>query len=108
MIITQEAQGQPLPSGRHLLTVPVEKSEEGALRPLPFAERQHSLLCEELKHLYTAITRAKNNGATSLYALLCRFAFLALGTSHTLYCQARTVSIGMSASCHLHMVASVI
>ena len=68
----QEAQGQPLPSGRHLLTVPVEKGEEGALRPLPFDERQHSLLCEELKHLYTAITRAKNNGETTYHALLCQ------------------------------------
>ncbi len=26
----------------------------------PFDESQHKLLCEELKHLYTAVTRAKN------------------------------------------------
>ena len=52
-----------MPSGRRLLDVPLERGEEGALRPLPFDERQHVVLCEELKHLYTAITRAKNNGA---------------------------------------------
>jgi superfamily I DNA/RNA helicase len=33
----------------------------GALRSLQFSENKHVLLCEELKHLYTAITRAKNN-----------------------------------------------
>lgn len=59
----QEASGVALPNGRKLVDVAVEKSEEGALRPLPFDERQHVVLCEELKHLYTAITRAKNNGA---------------------------------------------
>lgn len=34
----------------------------GVLRALPFDESQHALLSEELKHLYTAVTRAKNNG----------------------------------------------
>eukprot|EP00775_Hariotina_reticulata_P001454 gene1454-1796_t len=33
----------------------------GWLRPLEFKPEQHSLLCEELKHLYVAVTRAKNN-----------------------------------------------
>lgn len=59
----QEASGKALPNGRKLVDVTLERSEEGALRPLPFDERQHVVLCEELKHLYTAITRAKNNGA---------------------------------------------
>ncbi|KAK9827525.1 hypothetical protein WJX74_008224 [Apatococcus lobatus] len=31
------------------------------LRPLRFDPVRHVILCEELKHLYTAITRAKNN-----------------------------------------------
>ena len=44
------------------MKIPVAKGEESALRMLPFDEHQHVLLCEELKHLYTAITRAKNNG----------------------------------------------
>lgn len=60
----QEAEGKMLPGGRKLVEVAIEKGEEGALRMLPFDERQHVLLCEELKHLYTAITRAKNNGMT--------------------------------------------
>ncbi|KAI3424745.1 hypothetical protein D9Q98_008134 [Chlorella vulgaris] len=34
---------------------------KGALRPLDFDQGQHKMLCEELKHLYTAITRAKNS-----------------------------------------------
>ena len=29
--------------------------------PQKFDPGQHKLLCEELKHLYTAITRAKNS-----------------------------------------------
>ena len=38
----------------------------GYLRPLAFDAAKHTALCEELKHLYTAITRAKCNvGACS-------------------------------------------
>lgn len=36
----------------------------GLLRALPFDPMQHALLSEELKHLYTAITRAKSNGGS--------------------------------------------
>ena len=38
-----------------------EAVRSGALRPLPFDPVQHVVLGEELKHLYTAITRAKSN-----------------------------------------------
>ena len=41
--------------------VDVEPGEEGHLRPLVFDDRSHVLLSEELKHLYTALTRAKGN-----------------------------------------------
>lgn len=41
--------------------VEVDEGDEGHLRPLVFDPRAHVLLSEELKHLYTAITRAKNN-----------------------------------------------
>ena len=34
----------------------------GMLRPLEFSERAHQIMCEELKHLYTAITRARCRG----------------------------------------------
>ena len=35
------------------------KEVKGMLRPLEFSERDHQILCEELKTLYTAITRAR-------------------------------------------------
>ena len=38
-----------------------EAVRSGALRPLPFDPVHHVVLGEELKHLYTAITRAKSN-----------------------------------------------
>ena len=44
-----------------LQQVDVDPAEEGFLRPLAFDDRAHVLLSEELKHLYTALTRAKNN-----------------------------------------------
>ncbi|KAK9807285.1 hypothetical protein WJX73_007725 [Symbiochloris irregularis] len=50
-----------LPTGLPLQEVDVNESDEGHLRPLAFDARAHVLLSEELKHLYTAITRAKNN-----------------------------------------------
>ena len=37
------------------------ENQDADLRPLTFDPLRHSILCEELKHLYTAITRAKNN-----------------------------------------------
>jgi hypothetical protein len=52
------------------LQVEVEPGERGYLRPAKFDEKAHSILSEELKHLYTAITRAKNN-VRSPYARLC-------------------------------------
>ncbi len=39
----------------------VDMEAEADLRPLRFDPLRHGMLCEELKHLYTAITRAKNN-----------------------------------------------
>ncbi|KAG2432292.1 hypothetical protein HYH02_013015 [Chlamydomonas schloesseri] len=39
----------------------VAPADPGAVRPLEFNEGAHVVLAEELKHLYTAITRAKNN-----------------------------------------------
>ncbi len=39
----------------------LERVAGGDLRPLEFNAAGHVLLAEELKHLYTAITRAKNN-----------------------------------------------
>lgn len=40
---------------------PSELGLSGArLDGLPFDDSQHKLLCEELKHLYTAVTHAKN------------------------------------------------
>ncbi|KAL4457799.1 hypothetical protein ABPG75_012664 [Micractinium tetrahymenae] len=53
---------EALPFGKPLLDVdPAEVGMAGArLAALPFDETQHKLLCEELKHLYTAVTRAKN------------------------------------------------
>ncbi|GIL57207.1 hypothetical protein Vafri_12407, partial [Volvox africanus] len=39
----------------------VTPPDPGSVRPLNFDERSHVLLAEELKHLYTALTRAKNN-----------------------------------------------
>ncbi|GIL86670.1 hypothetical protein Vretifemale_14923 [Volvox reticuliferus] len=39
----------------------VTPPDPGSVRPLNFNERSHVLLAEELKHLYTALTRAKNN-----------------------------------------------
>ncbi|KAK9820310.1 hypothetical protein WJX72_008781 [[Myrmecia] bisecta] len=54
-------EGGATPHGQPLHQVAAEPREEGALRRLEFDPRTHVLLCEELKHLYTAITRAKNN-----------------------------------------------
>lgn len=42
------------------------KEEEGFLRPVPFEKTSHVLLQEELKHLYTAVTRAKSNVRASI------------------------------------------
>ncbi|KXZ49100.1 hypothetical protein GPECTOR_23g31 [Gonium pectorale] len=39
----------------------VTPPDPGAVRTLEFDDRAHVLLAEELKHLYTALTRAKNN-----------------------------------------------
>lgn len=39
----------------------VAPEEKGYLRKIPFEPSQCILLCEELKHLYTATTRAKRN-----------------------------------------------
>eukprot|EP00887_Chlorella_sp_A99_P006107 scaffold22.g6107.t1 len=55
-----------LPTKRHLLdpgaaAKGIGELGKGPLRPLPFDPAAHKLLCEELKHLYTAITRAKNS-----------------------------------------------
>ncbi len=36
-------------------------ADPGAVRTLEFDPKRHVVLAEELKHLYTAITRAKNN-----------------------------------------------
>ena len=62
----QEAAGEELPGKQPLVEVGEVVREGGILRALPFDESQHALLCEELKHLYTAITRAKNNGELGL------------------------------------------
>lgn len=42
-------------------TAQVAPTDPGAVRPLELNEGTHVVLAEELKHLYTAITRAKNN-----------------------------------------------
>jgi len=61
-IENDEAAPKKLPSGKTLKEVPEDpRLPQGALRTLQFEESKHVLLCEELKHLYTAITRAKNN-----------------------------------------------
>lgn len=39
----------------------MDPSDQGHLRPLAFDGQAHVMLSEELKHLYTALTRAKNN-----------------------------------------------
>lgn len=62
----QEVAGEELPGKQPLVEVGEVVREGGILRALPFDESQHALLCEELKHLYTAITRAKNNGELGL------------------------------------------
>ena len=36
-----------------------DKDVAGMLRPLEFNEQAHQILCSELKHLYTAVTRAR-------------------------------------------------
>jgi hypothetical protein len=43
-----------------------------ALRPLKFDPAEHVVLAEELKHLYTAITRAKNNVRNACAAVVSR------------------------------------
>ena len=48
-------------SGHCYNVQPVAPADAGAVRPMAFDERQHVQLAEELKHLYTALTRAKNN-----------------------------------------------
>ncbi len=50
-----------LPVGWKLGPVDADNTAEsaGALRPLPFDDRQHALLRDELRQLYVAITRAK-------------------------------------------------
>jgi len=42
-----------------MVAVQSDKSVAGMLRPLEFNEQAHQILCSELKHLYTAITRAR-------------------------------------------------
>ena len=39
----------------------MDSTDKGALRVARATEQPDVLLCEELKHLYTALTRAKNN-----------------------------------------------
>jgi ATP-dependent exoDNAse (exonuclease V) beta subunit len=41
--------------------VEVDPIDKGALRVARSADQHDVLLCEELKYLYTALTRAKNN-----------------------------------------------
>jgi hypothetical protein len=43
------------------LQVEVDPIDKGALRVARSADQHDVLLCEELKYLYTALTRAKNN-----------------------------------------------
>ena len=66
MLPPQAAAGETLPGGQPLVDLGEVLDGGGALRALPFDESQHALLSEELKHLYTAITRAKNNGARTM------------------------------------------
>jgi hypothetical protein len=51
-----------LPTSARLTPVAAAEADVAAgwLRPLAFDQQQHSLLCEELKHLYVGLTRAKN------------------------------------------------
>lgn len=57
------AQADGLSGDGHVYTLQqVTPPDPGAVRPLAFdPDGGHVLLAEELKHLYTAITRAKNN-----------------------------------------------
>jgi hypothetical protein len=50
-----------LPPGRSLTSVSIDPNIAHVLRPVAFNPAQHAILSEELKHLYTAMTRAKNN-----------------------------------------------
>ncbi len=59
----QAEEGQALPGNMSLVEVAADATER-ALRPLPFDAARHVLLSEELKHLYTACTRAKKNGVS--------------------------------------------
>jgi len=49
------------PEQQRFLEMEINRSKKGHLRMEQFDDRKHVLLCEELKHLYTAVTRAKNN-----------------------------------------------
>ncbi|DBA81851.1 TPA: hypothetical protein ACH3X1_007570 [Trebouxia sp. C0004] len=58
----EETQGaRKLPAGTPLVDVEVDPIDKGALRVARAADQHDVLLCEELKYLYTALTRAKNN-----------------------------------------------
>ncbi|KAL0051259.1 hypothetical protein WJX82_004398 [Trebouxia sp. C0006] len=58
----EETQGpRKLPAGTPLVDVEVDAIDKGALRVARSADQHDVLLCEELKYLYTALTRAKNN-----------------------------------------------
>ena len=39
----------------------------GMLRALEFSDREHQILCDELKHLYTAVTRARGRLGACLW-----------------------------------------
>jgi hypothetical protein len=70
LAVFQEAAQEVLPGGRQLVDLKAGSTDLGGiLRALPFDESQHALLSEELKHLYTAVTRAKNNGADIAFAV---------------------------------------
>ncbi|CAD7695958.1 unnamed protein product [Ostreobium quekettii] len=59
--LEKQSGAENLPGGMPLVDVQVDDAERGHIRVVEFDKREHVLLCEELKHLYTAVTRAKNN-----------------------------------------------
>lgn len=55
------ANGISLDANRDIVQVVSAKTDVEHLRPMALDPTRHVLLCEELKHLYVAITRAKNS-----------------------------------------------